>query len=207
MMDLEKGTIVAIIRGVDPTEVIDIQEALLEGGINWVEVSLSEEEKGLECIKILNENFGNKIHLGVGTVTSIAQAKKAIDAGARYIITPGWDKELAKEIKKLNVEILPGVFTPGEIMQALNLGINVVKLFPASNLGTDYIKNLKGPFPNINIMAVGGVSLDNIRDYYKSGCTSFGIGSDLVPRGATKKDRENIKRNAQKYADIISSEG
>lgn len=206
-MDLEKGTIVAIIRGVDPTEVIDIQEALLEGGINWVEVSLSEEEKGLECIKILNENFGNKIHLGVGTVTSIAQAKKAIDAGARYIITPGWDKELAKEIKKLNVEILPGVFTPGEIMQALNLGINVVKLFPASNLGTDYIKNLKGPFPNINIMAVGGVSLDNIRDYYKSGCTSFGIGSDLVPRGATKKDRENIKRNAQKYADIISSEG
>lgn len=206
-MDLEKGTIVAIIRGVDPTEVIDIQEALLEGGINWVEVSLSEEEKGLECIKILNENFGNKIHLGVGTVTSIAQAKKAIDAGARYIITPGWDKELAKEIKELNVEILPGVFTPGEIMQALNLGINVVKLFPASNLGTDYIKNLKGPFPNINIMAVGGVSLDNIRDYYKSGCTSFGIGSDLVPRGATKKDRENIKRNAQKYADIISSEG
>ncbi len=207
MMDLEKGTIVAIIRGVDPTEVIDIQEALLEGGINWVEVSLSEEEKGLECIKILNENFGNKIHLGVGTVTSIAQAKKAIDAGARYIITPGWDNELAKEIKELNVEILPGVFTPGEIMQALNLGINVVKLFPASNLGTDYIKNLKGPFPNINIMAVGGVSLDNIRDYYKSGCTSFGIGSDLVPRGATKKDRENIKRNAQKYADIISSEG
>ena len=206
-MDLEKGTIVAIIRGVDPTEVIDIQEALLEGGINWVEVSLSEEEKGLECIKILNENFGNKIHLGVGTVTSIAQAKKAIDAGARYIITPGWDNELAKEIKELNVEILPGVFTPGEIMQALNLGINVVKLFPASNLGTDYIKNLKGPFPNINIMAVGGVSLDNIRDYYKSGCTSFGIGSDLVPRGATKKDRENIKRNAQKYADIISSEG
>ncbi len=206
-MDLEKGTIVAIIRGVDPTEVIDIQEALLEGGINWVEVSLSEEEKGLECIKILNENFGNKIHLGVGTVTSIAQAKKAIDAGARYIITPGLDNELAKEIKELNVEILPGVFTPGEIMQALNLGINVVKLFPASNLGTDYIKNLKGPFPNINIMAVGGVSLDNIRDYYKSGCTSFGIGSDLVPRGATKKDRENIKRNAQKYADIISSEG
>ncbi|MBS8265649.1 bifunctional 4-hydroxy-2-oxoglutarate aldolase/2-dehydro-3-deoxy-phosphogluconate aldolase [Mesobacillus boroniphilus] len=207
MMNLEKGTIVAIIRGVDPTEVIDIQEALLEGGINWVEVSLSEEEKGLECIRILNETFGDRIHLGVGTVTSITQAKKAIDAGARYIITPGWDKELAKEVKELNVEILPGVFTPGEIMQALNLGINVVKLFPASNLGTDYIKNLKGPFPNINIMAVGGVSLENIRDYYKAGCTSFGIGSDLVPRGATKNDRENIKRNAQKYADILSSEG
>ncbi|MEH7886363.1 bifunctional 4-hydroxy-2-oxoglutarate aldolase/2-dehydro-3-deoxy-phosphogluconate aldolase [Bacillus sp. JJ1609] len=206
-MNIKKGTIVAIIRGVEPADVVDIQEALLEGGINWVEVSLSEEEKGLECIRILNETYGDRIHLGVGTVTSIAMAKKAIDAGARYIITPGWDKELAKEIQKLNIEILPGVFTPGEIMQAMNLGIKVVKLFPASNLGTDYIKNLKGPFPHLNIMAVGGVSLENIQDYYKAGCTSFGIGSDLVPRGATKKDWEKIKNNAQNYVKMLSTEG
>jgi 2-dehydro-3-deoxyphosphogluconate aldolase / (4S)-4-hydroxy-2-oxoglutarate aldolase len=206
MMNIKKGTIVAIIRGVEPADVVDIQEALLEGGINWVEVSLSEEEKGLECIRKLNETFGDQIHLGVGTVTNIAMAKKAIEAGARYIITPGWDKELAKEIQKLNIEILPGVFTPGEIMQALNLGIEVVKLFPASNLGFDYIKNLKGPFPHLNIMAVGGVSLENIRDYYKAGCTSFGIGSDLVPRGATKKDREKIKKNAQIYVEMLNTE-
>lgn len=205
-MSIEKGTIVAIIRGVEPTEVVEIQEALLEGGINWVEVSLSEEEKGLECIKILNETFGDRIHLGVGTVTSITQAKKAIDAGARYIITPGWDKDLVKEIQTLKIEILPGVFSPGEIMQAQNLGIKVVKLFPASNFGTDYIKNLRGPFPNLNIMAVGGVSLGNIRDYYKAGCTSFGIGSDLVPRGATKKDSEKIKNNAQKYVEMLNTE-
>lgn len=205
-MSIEKGTIVAIIRGVEPTEVVDIQEALLEGGINWVEVSLSEEEKGLECIEILNETFGNRIHLGVGTVTSITQAKKAIDAGARYIITPGWDKDLIEEIQTLKIEILPGVFSPGEIMQAQTLGIKVVKLFPASNFGTDYIKNLRGPFPNLNIMAVGGVSLGNIRDYYKAGCTSFGIGSDLVPRGATKEDREKIKNNAQKYVEMLNTE-
>ena len=206
MMSIEKGTIVAIIRGVEPTEVVEIQEALLEGGINWVEVSLSEEEKGLECIKILNETFGDRIHLGVGTVTTITQAKKAIDAGARYIITPGWDKDLIKEIQTLKIEILPGVFSPGEIMQAQTLGIKVVKLFPASNFGTDYIKNLRGPFPNLNIMAVGGVSLGNIQDYYKAGCTSFGIGSDLVPRGATKEDREKIKNNAQKYVEMLNTE-
>lgn len=205
-MSIEKGTIVAIIRGVEPTEVVEIQEALLEGGINWVEVSLSEEEKGLECIKILNETFGDRIHLGVGTVTTITQAKKAIDAGARYIITPGWDKDLIKEIQTLKIEILPGVFSPGEIMQAQTLGIKVVKLFPASNFGTDYIKNLRGPFPNLNIMAVGGVSLGNIQDYYKAGCTSFGIGSDLVPRGATKEDREKIKNNAQKYVEMLNTE-
>lgn len=202
-----KKKIVAIIRGVDPSEIIDIQKALIEGGINWVEVSLSEEEKGLECIKVLNQRFGKEIHLGVGTVKTIEQAKKAIKAGAKYIITPGWDKELIQEMKKLNVEILPGVFTPGEIMQALNLDINVVKLFPASNLGTSYIKNLKGPFPNLDIMAVGGISLENIREYYHAGCTSFGIGSDLVPRGATKADKDQIKNNAKKYVSILNNEG
>jgi 2-dehydro-3-deoxyphosphogluconate aldolase/(4S)-4-hydroxy-2-oxoglutarate aldolase len=203
-MKIKKGTIVAIIRGVEPSEVIDVQEALLEGGINWVEVSLSEEENGLECIKRLNQRFGEEIHLGVGTVLTIEQAKKAIEAGAKYIITPGWDKALIKEIKELNVGVLPGVFTPGEIMQALNLDINVVKLFPASSLGTSYIKNLKGPFPSINIMGVGGISLDNILEYYQAGCTSFGIGSDLVPRGATKDDKEQIKNTAIKYVSKLN---
>ncbi len=202
-MNIKKGTIVAIIRGVEPSEVIDIQEALIEGGVDWVEVSLSEEEKGLECIKMLNDRFGNEIHLGVGTVTTVEQAKKAIDAGAKYIITPGWDKELMTEILDLNVDVSPGVFTPGEIMQALNLGIKVVKLFPASSLGPSYIKNLKGPFPNIDVMGVGGISLENILDYYKAGCTSFGIGSDLVPRGATKADKEKIKDTAMKYVSIL----
>jgi 2-dehydro-3-deoxyphosphogluconate aldolase / (4S)-4-hydroxy-2-oxoglutarate aldolase len=203
-MNIKKGTIVAIIRGVEPSEVIDIQEALIEGGIDWVEVSLSEEVKGLECIKLLNDRFNNEIHLGVGTVTTIEQAKKAIEAGAKYIITPGWDKELMKQIQDLNVEILPGVFTPGEIRQALNLGIKVVKLFPANNLGPSYIKNLKGPFPNIDVMGVGGISLDNIQEYYNAGCTSFGIGSDLVPRGATKADKERIKNTAMKYVSILN---
>ncbi|NYE05747.1 2-dehydro-3-deoxyphosphogluconate aldolase/(4S)-4-hydroxy-2-oxoglutarate aldolase [Bacillus niacini] len=202
-MNIKKGTIVAIIRGVDPSEVIDIQEALIEGGVDWVEVSLSEEEKGLECIKLLNNRFGNEIHLGVGTVTTTEQAKKAIAAGAKYIITPGWDKELMTEILDLNVEVFPGVFTPGEIMQALNLGIKVVKLFPANNLGPNYIKNLKGPFPNINLMGVGGISLENIQEYYLAGCTSFGIGSDLVPRGATKADKDKIKNTAMKYVSIL----
>lgn len=206
-MKVEKGTIVAIIRGVEPSEVVDIQEALIEGGVKWVEVSLSEEEKGLECIKRLNERFGQDIHLGVGTVTSIEQAKKAIEAGAKYIITPGWDRELVKEILKMNIEVFPGVFTPGEVMQALGLGIEVLKLFPADNLGTSYIKNLKGPFPNVHIMAVGGVSLDNILEYERAGCSSFGIGSDLVPRGATKENKEEIKNRAQQYVSKLKNEG
>lgn len=202
-MNIEKGTIVAIIRGVEPSDVIDIQEALLEGGINWVEVSLSNEDTGIECIRRLNEHFGDYINLGVGTVTNMVQAQRAVDAGAKYIITPGWDRELVRNLKGLKVEILPGVFTPGEVMQALNEGVKVFKLFPASNLGISYIKNLKGPFPNIHVMAVGGISLDNIQDYFEAGFSSFGIGSDLVPRGATKKDFETIKNKALDYTNAM----
>lgn len=203
-MNQKKGTIIAIIRDVEPSEIIAIQEALLEGGIHWIEVSLSNEVKGLECLKRLHDHFGEQIHLGVGTVSTIDQAKKAMDAGAAYIITPGWDKELINALKELNVEIYPGVFTPGEILQALNLGIKVVKLFPASNLGPSYIKNLQGPFPTINVMGVGGISLENIQEYYNAGCSSFGIGSDLVPRGATKADIQQIKSQAQKYVSIVN---
>lgn len=206
-MSFQKGNIVAIIRGVDPSEVISIQEALLEGGINWVEVSLSEEAKGLACIRKLHEKFGQDIYLGVGTVTTIDQAKKAIAAGAKFVLTPGWDKELVQEMKKLNIDMYPSVFSPGEVMQALNQNVHVLKLFPAANLGTNYIKNLKGPFPNIDLMAVGGITLDNILDYYHAGCTYFGLGSDLVPRGATKKDKEQIKNKARQYVSVLKNAG
>lgn len=206
-MSFKKGNIVAIIRGVDPLEVISVQEALLEGGINWVEVSLSEEEKGLECIRKLHEKFGQDIYLGVGTVTKIDQARKAIAAGARFVLTPGWDKELVQELKKLNVDMYPSVFSPGEVMQALNQNVQVLKLFPAANLGTNYIKNLKGPFPNIDLMAVGGITMDNILDYYHAGCSYFGLGSDLVPRGATKKDKEQIKNKARQYVSVLKNAG
>ncbi|MDQ0177601.1 bifunctional 4-hydroxy-2-oxoglutarate aldolase/2-dehydro-3-deoxy-phosphogluconate aldolase [Bacillus chungangensis] len=206
-MSFNKGNIVAIIRGVDPLEVISIQEALLEGGINWVEVSLSEEGKGLACIRKLHEKFRQDIYLGVGTVTTADQARKAIAAGARFVLTPGWDKELIQELKKLNVDIYPSVFSPGEVMQALHQNVQVLKLFPAANLGTNYIKNLKGPFPNIDLMAVGGITVDNILDYYHAGCSYFGLGSDLVPRGATKKDKEQIKNKARQYVSVLKNAG
>lgn len=200
---MNKGTIVAIIRDVDPQDATAIGEVLLENKINWVEVSLSNEEKGLKCIEALNEKFGTRIHLGVGTVTNQEQVDKAIRSGAKYIITPGWDRELTKYIQSKNVTIFPGVFTPGDIMQAQNEKIEVVKLFPTNALGLGYVKSLFGPFPNIHVMAVGGINKNNILDYYRAGCSSFAIGSELVPRGATKKDLEKIKTNAIEYVRIM----
>lgn len=203
---MEKGTIISIIRGVDPDNILAITEALIESGINWMEVSLSDEEKGLECIRRISKMFSDKINLGVGTVITPRQVDASIEAGAQYIITPGWDRELVKYVMSKNINIFPGVFSPGEIMQAVSLGIATVKLFPANSLDNNYIKNIKGPFPKTKFMAVGGVNKKNIPEFKNAGYDYFAIGSELVPRGATKADISTIKLNAEAFHRINAEE-
>lgn len=207
MMAVEKGTVIAILRGIQPEDASSIVEVLLKNGISWVEVSLSEEENGLRCIQNIHARFQDSIHLGAGTVIHPYQVDKVLDAGAKYIITPGWDRELVRYVKSKQVDAFPGVFTPGEILQAVQEGIEVVKLFPANDLGVSFVKSLQGPFPNVHIMAVGGVDLHNLKDYFESGCSSFAIGSDLVPRGATKKDLTVIEQKAKQYVNLIQELG
>lgn len=196
---VEKNTIISIIRGIDPNHIVAITEGLIESGITWIEVSLSDEEKGLECIKKISQTFSNEIHLGVGTVISPAQVDAAIEAGAQYIITPGWDRKLVEYIISKNIKVFPGVFSPGEIMQAVSLGIETVKLFPVNSLDTNYLKNIKGPFPNTKFIAVGGVNKENIIEYKQAEYSYFAIGSELVPRCAIKDNVKTIKQNAETF--------
>lgn len=198
-MKLEKGTLIAIARGVKSDKIAVIGETLLKEGLKYLEVSLSDEPEGLKCIKELNSQFGNDLNLGAGTVTRSVQADRAVEAGAKYIITPGWDKDLAKYIMAKKIPLFPGVFTPSEIMQALNEGLTQLKLFPVGNISASYIKNIKGPFPAVEFIGVGGIRKDNIRDYYKAGCFSFAIGSDLIPKMADESMLIQIKRSAKKY--------
>ncbi|MEJ8767792.1 bifunctional 4-hydroxy-2-oxoglutarate aldolase/2-dehydro-3-deoxy-phosphogluconate aldolase [Oceanobacillus sp. HCA-5259] len=198
--------LIAIIRGVDPEDILPITKGLLESGISWLEVSLSDEAKGLECIRKVSDAFADEVQLGVGTVISERQVDAALEAGATYIITPGWDREIAKYVRSKDILLFPGVFSPGEIMQAASLGIETVKVFPAIDLGFGFIKNVRGPFPNMNFMAVGGVTKENIHEFKNAGYSSFAIGSDLVPRGASRKDVEKIKENAKAFVQSLEKE-
>jgi 2-dehydro-3-deoxyphosphogluconate aldolase/(4S)-4-hydroxy-2-oxoglutarate aldolase len=207
MRQLQQGSIISIVRGVDSHEIVPIVAALMEEGIEWLEVSLSEEKQGLDNIKILTETFGDRLQLGVGTVIHKEQADRAIAAGAQYVITPGWERELVRYVKSLGVQIFPGVYSPADIMQAVQENLQIVKLFPASSAGIDFVKNVQGPFPNLHIMAVGGINLANIRSFYDAGCSSFAIGNDLVPRGATQQQISTIRERAKQYMNILHEKG
>lgn len=202
-MRLTNGDLIAIARGVKSDKIAAVGETLLKAGLKYLEVSLSEESEGIACLKELNRQFGNELYLGAGTVTGIDLAHRAVEAGAKYIIMPGWDRELVREIMGKKLPVFPGVFTPSEIMQALNEGLTQLKLFPVGNLSATYIKNIKGPFPAVEFIGVGGITKENIRDYYKAGCFSFAIGSDLIPKRADESALPRIEKSAKEYLTIM----
>lgn len=205
---MKLGKLMAIIRDVEVEDVVSIVEVLIDEGITYIEVSLSDEEKGLECIEALSKNFeGNILKLGVGTVIDEEQLEKSVKAGAKYIITPGWNKELIKKALDKDLIVYPGVFSPGEIAEAIAMKIEYLKLFPINSLNESYLKALRGPFPNAKFIGVGGITVDNIEYYQKLGVFHFGIGSDLVPRGATKNDLNKIKQNAREFMKVIEKNG
>jgi len=199
-------SILSIIRSINVHYVVPIVQVLLEEGIQDIEVSLSDGQNGIDCIKELDSNFrGTDLNLGAGTVINQEQVDYSLKAGANYIIMPGWEKNLVRYIIKTNTPVIPGVFSPSEIMQAVNEGLNLLKLFPAGSVGVGFIKSLFGPFPNIQLVAVGGINSDNAKMFLQSGCISLGIGNELVPRAATLEDLDKIRNNAKIFNKIVNN--
>ena len=201
---MRPNKLLAIIRDVLPEDVVPIVQGLIAEGIRDVEVSLSNPEGGLGCLKKLADYFSSEeLYLGAGTVLTESQIEQVLAAGGRYIITPGWNKELVKKALAKGVPVYPGVYTPGEIAEAVELGIEYFKIFPINGASDSYLKALRGPFPAIKLMGVGGITPENLGDYYRLSVHYFGIGSDLVPRGATKEDLPQIQKNAQAFVTAL----
>lgn len=191
--------LIAILRDIEYVDAVPIVQTLLDNGINELEISLSSEQTGLRTLSEVSKKFGDKIKIGVGTVVSIEQLEKSIEYGANFIITPAFDPILVSYCIQKEIEIIPGVFTPADVMFALNLGINVLKLFPANALPMNYIKTLNGPFPKAKFLAVGGVSVDTVDGFLSNGFIGLAPGNDLVKRGATVADLDFIAEKARIY--------
>jgi len=173
-----KHKIVSIIRGADPNDVLKIAEALHEGGIKILEVAFNSPN-ALSLIKELSLKMENKLLIGMGTVLDAATAKQAIEAGAKFIISPSYNDGVIQTTKQLGAVSIPGAYTPTEIVNAFNAGGDIIKVFPASS-NVNYIKEIRAPLHHIPLMPTGGVTLGNIKEFQKAGAVAFGIGSALV---------------------------
>ena len=177
--------IIAIIRGIGSDRILSAVEALLNGGIRLLEVTYNHQNDDtradtLKSLKLITKEFGNDVSLGVGTVLTTKQVEDAVDSGAQYVISPNTDVLVIKKTKELGKISIPGAFTPSEMVLAYYTGADIVKLFPAGVLGTNYIKAVLAPLSHIPVVAVGGIDSNNAAEFIKAGAIGVGVGGSLV---------------------------
>jgi len=197
--------LIAILRGIDSGSILPVVEILKNAGVQLVEVTLDTPD-ALISIGKLSKQFGASLFVGAGTVLDRETAQAAIDEGARFVLAPTLSPEVIESCQKMDVLPIPGVFTPGEIHQAQRAGAEIVKIFPASILGTSYITEIRRMFPVLDILAVGGIDLTNAADFIRSGAAGLGIGSQLAaPDMADPKNRRLLNARAVDYLDAVRS--
>lgn len=194
--------VVAVIRAESAEQAIKISRACVDGGIPAIELTFTVPGAA-DVLKELAKTFKkDELILGAGTVLDATTARMAILAGATYIVSPGFDLETAQICNLYQVPYMPGCLTITEMLTALKAGCDVIKLFPGSAFGPSYVKAVKGPLPDINIMPTGGVSLDNVAEWIKNGVVSVGIGGELTAP-AKKGDYEGVTKNAKAFVEAV----
>lgn len=200
-----KYKIVAIIRGAKSDDVLQLANALCEGGVKLLEVTLNSPD-ALLSISQLSTRMNTQLLVGAGTVLDADMAKAAMNAGAQFIISPSLDEETIQATKRGGAISIPGAFSATEILMAHKNGGDIIKVFPAS-IGSGYLKDLRGPFPHIPLMPTGGVNLTNIRDFQKAGAVAFGVGSALIdaPQKLTDEYLKGLTAKAKQYVAAITT--
>jgi 2-dehydro-3-deoxyphosphogluconate aldolase/(4S)-4-hydroxy-2-oxoglutarate aldolase len=200
---IESTGVVAIIRASSSGELVDVVNALRDGGLTCIEVTMTTPN-ALEVIKAAREKLGDTTAIGVGTVLDAETARSAILAGAQFVVAPITDLPTIEICKRYSVPIMPGALTPTEIVRAWQAGADFVKVFPTGSLGAQYLKDIRGPLPHIKIIPTGGITLDNAADFIHAGASAVGIGSALVRNDWLKKrDFAAIKNAAGQWLQAV----
>lgn len=205
---LEKVTelgLLAVIRGPSAELTVKMVQALIDGGVLGIEITYSTPNAE-DVVRTLSKMYGDRILLGMGTLTKPEQTQSAKEAGAHYLVSPVCEPNLVKSMVDSGLLTMAGAFTPTEVLQAYNLGTDVVKVFPGSLGGPAYVKALKGPFPYIPMMPTGGVSAGNVAEWFATGVVAVGAGSELCPPQLAKEGKfDEITRKAAEFVQIVKS--
>lgn len=207
---IQKEKLVAILRGVPMDRIDGVVGALVRGGVRILEFTFDHDEA--DCVeanaaKIRRtvEKFGDQVLVGCGTALTVQEVEAAHEAGACLVISPNVDMAVIRRARQLGMVSMPGALTPTEIVTAYDMGADIVKLFPAGELGLGYIKAVRGPLAHIPMSAVGGVKPENVKDFLDAGVCGFGVGGQLVLSKAVKSgDDAAIEARAKEFTDAIA---
>jgi 2-dehydro-3-deoxyphosphogluconate aldolase/(4S)-4-hydroxy-2-oxoglutarate aldolase len=198
--------LIPVIRADSADAAIAVVDALAEAGLVIAEITMTVPG-AIGAIEALSKRFADRVLVGAGTVTDADTASRAVDAGAEFIVSPCLVPEVIDAARRLDAAVLPGALTPTEIFAAHSAGADMVKVFPAQNLGgASYLRALRGPFPDIPLVPTGGVTLDNVREMFDAGAVAVGVGSELISKDAlARRDYTAIGALAKRFLAAVRS--
>ena len=205
---IHREGVVAVLRGDSPEEAVQMAEQAIAGGIKLIEITMTVPFalKAVEQLALkYSPDPGSDAYavIGAGTVLDPETARAAIMSGAEFIVGPSLNADTVKLCNRYRVPVMPGIMTIREIQEALERGVDVVKLFPGNLFSPDMIKAVHGPMPQANVMPTGGVSLDNLADWIEAGAFAVGIGSDLTREAVKTGDYGKIAEKAKQYVETF----
>lgn len=202
---IRKHCVVAVVRAdAGGDSLVSVVEAVAEGGVHCIELTMTTPG-ALQALEIAASKLsGADVLLGVGTVLDAETCRMAILSGAQFVVTPAVAPGVADMARRYGKPVALGAFTPTEVLAAWQAGSDIVKVFPASVGGPDYLKALAGPLPQIPLMPTGGVEVENVGEFLKAGAVALGVGGNLVSKKLVEaKDYAGLKKNAQRFAEAV----
>jgi 2-dehydro-3-deoxyphosphogluconate aldolase/(4S)-4-hydroxy-2-oxoglutarate aldolase len=195
--------IVAVVRFSDPVPLINVVKALADGGVTVAEVTFTVPN-ALDVIRAAKQQLGDRVLLGAGTVLDPETARAALLAGAEFLVSPSLNLDVIRMCRRYDKLVMPGAFTPTEVVTAWEAGADIVKVFPADVVGPAFFKALRGPLPQVKLMPTGGVDLTTASEFLKAGAVCLGVGGQLVdPKLVASGDFANITATAKRYIELV----
>ena len=196
--------IIPVVRAQSAAEAMKAIDAIREGGISILEITMTVPG-AVGVIEEVSQQYGSDVLVGAGTVLNGETARACIRAGARFVVSPALNLETIEVCRGLGVAVMPGALTPTEVVQAWSAGADFVKVFPAGAVGgASYLKSLKAPLPQIELVPTGGVSLKTAADFIKAGASALGVGADLVDVKAIREGQQHlITERAREFVRIV----
>jgi 2-dehydro-3-deoxyphosphogluconate aldolase/(4S)-4-hydroxy-2-oxoglutarate aldolase len=197
------GGIVAIVRSPVGGKLVEVCRALADGGVTTVEITMTVPD-ALDVLRQVRKELGDRVLLGAGTVLDPETARAVMLAGAEFVVAPVVNLDVIRMCRRYNKLVMPGAFSPTEILAAWEAGADVVKVFPSDPLGPAFFRAMRGPLPQVRLMPTGGVDLSTAAEYLRAGACCLGVGTQLVePRAVAAGDFDRIRELAAEFVQIV----